>query len=102
MINLLFTHSHWDHLQGFPFFAAIYNKEKNKKTGWADILGVKKSCRKSGIGRALLSDGMHWIWNQGMDTIYLGMDAENSSALGLYTSLGYRIHEESITYRLEL
>jgi ribosomal protein S18 acetylase RimI-like enzyme len=37
-----------------------------------------------------------------MDTIYLGMDAENSRALGLYTSLGYEIHQESINYSLEL
>ncbi len=25
-INLLFTHSHWDHLLGFPFFKPIYSK----------------------------------------------------------------------------
>lgn len=24
-INLFLTHSHWDHIQGFPFFAPIYN-----------------------------------------------------------------------------
>lgn len=26
-ISLLFTHAHWDHLLGFPFFKPIYNKE---------------------------------------------------------------------------
>jgi len=25
--NMLFTHSHWDHVLGFPFFAPIYNKK---------------------------------------------------------------------------
>lgn len=25
--NMLFTHSHWDHVIGFPFFAPIYNKK---------------------------------------------------------------------------
>ena len=79
-----------------------YNKENNAKNGWANILGVNPSHRKSGIGRALLSNGMKWIYNQGMDTIYLGMDAENSKALGLYTSLGYKVHKESISYALKL
>ncbi|MGC4034457.1 MAG: MBL fold metallo-hydrolase [Chitinophagaceae bacterium] len=27
-INILFTHFHWDHIQGFPFFAPAYNKEQ--------------------------------------------------------------------------
>src|SRR6187549_2760768 len=26
-INLSFTHFHWDHIQGFPFFAPAYNPE---------------------------------------------------------------------------
>ncbi|MDD2804102.1 MAG: MBL fold metallo-hydrolase [Elusimicrobiales bacterium] len=26
-LNMLFTHSHWDHVLGFPFFAPIYNKK---------------------------------------------------------------------------
>jgi len=25
--NMLFTHSHWDHVMGFPFFAPIYSKK---------------------------------------------------------------------------
>ena len=45
---------------------------------------------------------MQWIYDQGMDTIYLGMDAENAKALDLYFSLGYKIHKESISYKLEL
>ncbi|OPX17606.1 hypothetical protein BXT86_05585 [candidate division WOR-3 bacterium 4484_100] len=28
-IDLLFTHYHWDHIQGFPFFIPIYIKETN-------------------------------------------------------------------------
>lgn len=27
-INILLSHHHWDHLQGFPFFAPIFNKDK--------------------------------------------------------------------------
>jgi len=28
-INILFTHAHWDHLAGFPFFLPIYNSNNN-------------------------------------------------------------------------
>lgn len=28
--HLLFTHAHWDHIQGFPFFAPVYVKRINK------------------------------------------------------------------------
>ncbi len=82
--------------------STVYNKENNTKVGWAIILGVNPEHRKSGIGRTLLSTGMEWLYSQGMETIYLGMDAENSKALGLYTSLGYEIEKESVNYKLDL
>ena len=28
--HILFTHSHWDHIQGFPFFAPIFIGKRNK------------------------------------------------------------------------
>src|SRR5215210_7882280 len=28
VINILFSHFHWDHIQGFPFFAPAYNKDQ--------------------------------------------------------------------------
>jgi phosphoribosyl 1,2-cyclic phosphodiesterase len=27
-INILFSHFHWDHIQGFPFFSPAYNKDQ--------------------------------------------------------------------------
>jgi len=80
----------------------VYNKENNKKDGWANILGVLPEFRKRGIARALLSESMKWIWDRKMDTIYLGMDAENAKALNLYTSLGFKIHNESVNYLRDL
>ena len=45
---------------------------------------------------------MKWILDQGMDTVYLGMDAENAKALDLYKSLGFKVDQEGITYQLDL
>lgn len=28
IVNIFFTHFHWDHIQGFPFFAPAYNKDQ--------------------------------------------------------------------------
>src|SRR6266536_41043 len=28
VINILFSHFHWDHIQGFPFFAPAYKKDQ--------------------------------------------------------------------------
>ena len=28
IINIIFSHFHWDHIQGFPFFAPAYNKDQ--------------------------------------------------------------------------
>ena len=82
--------------------AVRYNKQNNSLTGWSNILGVCKPYRRNGLGRALLSHSMRWMWDQGMRDLYLGMDAENHKALDLYLSLGYQVKQESITYELEL
>ena len=36
-INLLLTHTHWDHINGFPFFTPAYS-DKHKLTIWAGHL----------------------------------------------------------------
>ena len=80
----------------------IYNEQNGTKDGWANILGVSKEYRSKGLGRALLADGMNWVWDRGLCPIYLGMDAENSKALDLYISLGFRVNTEGITYKMDL
>lgn len=76
--------------------SAIMNKERGIATGWIDILGVRPSHRRRGIGRALLADGISWILDQGMDTVYLGAFAKNEKALDLYRSYDFSKDRESI------
>ena len=75
-----------------------YNEEHGTREGWIDLVGVLKDHRRKGLGRAMIVDGMHWLVNQGITTIRLGVDAENRLALGLYTSLGFDVAWENIVY----
>ena len=43
-INLVFSHYHWDHIQGFPFFAPVFRKETELHIfGPADEVTAKKA-----------------------------------------------------------
>lgn len=75
-----------------------FNQEKGERTGWVDILGVRPRFRRIGLGKALLSDGMRWILDRGLDTIYLGVFAKNEMALGLYRPFGFLNDTESVWY----
>jgi GNAT superfamily N-acetyltransferase len=79
-----------------------YNKFHEVKAGWIESLGVRKEHRKKGIGKALLVDGMKWLQGQGMDTLYIGVDEQNPTALDIYKSAKFEIHQESAIYGLEL
>ena len=82
--------------------SSTFNHEKGERTGWVDIIGVRPQFRRVGLGGALLSDGMRWILDRGMDTIYLGVFAKNEKALGLYRSFGFANDTESVWYRKNL
>ncbi|MEO0189955.1 MAG: MBL fold metallo-hydrolase, partial [candidate division WOR-3 bacterium] len=43
-LSLIFTHYHWDHIQGFPFFAPVYSKNTSVNIyGPDNEVGVKKA-----------------------------------------------------------
>lgn len=79
-----------------------YNRVHNCNSGWIGGFGVTKKHRRKGIGKALLVDTMKWLWDQGMDTIYLAVDETNPKALGIYKSVGFEIEQEGVTFTLEL
>ena len=79
-----------------------YNKEHNVNTGWIGAFGVLEEHRRKGVGKALLVEGMKWLQDQGMDTLYLGVAVKNPKALDLYKSVGFEMEQEGITYCLEL
>jgi len=42
VINIIFSHLHWDHIQGFPFFAPAYNKQQ---TIGLHVFGRRRAAR---------------------------------------------------------
>lgn len=79
-----------------------YNEERGVRSGWIDLLGVRRHLRGRGIGAAMVVDGMNWLRGLGYDTIFIGVDAEHEKALGLYRSLGFSVMNQSQAYHLEL
>lgn len=79
-----------------------FNAERGTRSGWICLLGVRKDLRGKGLGTAMLLDGMRWLKGLGHDTAYIGVDAENETALGLYKTLGFEVENETQVYRLDL
>ncbi|MEO8228180.1 MAG: GNAT family N-acetyltransferase [Chloroflexota bacterium] len=85
---------------------AIYptdNAAQGIQRGWLDRVSVRRPWRRRGVGRALMSAAMIELRERGMESVKLGVDAENpSGALGLYEGLGFRVDKRSAAYRKPL
>lgn len=59
--------------------------------GEADVMTIatKESARGRGLGRALIASGIDWARERGARKVHLEVDERNTSALGLYESLGF-------------
>lgn len=106
VFNILFTHFHWDHIQGFPFFAPAYNK--SQKIG----IHVMGEDRKDIDLRAIFSRQMQEDYfpigldAMGAQFIFLNL-GDDETLLGAHViaqpqhhqflggSYGFRIEDES-------
>ncbi len=79
------------------------NETRGVKEGWIGALGSRRGYRKLGLGKGMLLAGMRKLKEVGMETVILGVDAENpSGALGLYESVGFYKRSSSVAYRRTL
>jgi mycothiol synthase len=70
--------------------------------GWVGTLGVRRAWRKRGLGLALLLHSFGEFHRRGMNTIALGVDAENpTGATRLYKKAGMRVANEYVFYEKE-
>ncbi len=71
--------------------------------GEVSALGVLRSWRKRGLGRALLIRSIHALRERGMIEVILGVDTDNlTGALRLYEGVGFRTLSQDAIYRKPL
>jgi ribosomal protein S18 acetylase RimI-like enzyme len=66
--------------------------------GWIEQLAVATAARGGGLGRALLLHALADLRSQGATSLALGVQAENTTALGLYRALGFEVAREWRVY----
>ena len=104
-IFLIFTHLHWDHIQGFPFFSPLYDPEQ--KIG---IVYPKKALQTKEV-KELFAIQMRkeffpvQLENMGSDLNFIDYkDAEKMLLENGVTSFSYREHQHpggAFSYKLE-
>jgi mycothiol synthase len=74
------------------------DKETNLVSGQVEPLGVHPDWRKSGLGRAILSEGLRRLRSHGASQIYVETDNYRDAALVLYESAGFRVIRDVLVY----
>ena len=84
-------------------FALCHPHAVDSDLGWVRVLGVRRSSRGRGLGRALLLRAFAQFRHRGMRRVGLGVDGESpTGANALYESVGMRvvaqfaIHEKAV------
>lgn len=71
--------------------------------GWIKSLGVLKSHRGKGLGKALLLQEFAVCWDAGLKRVELGVDSENvTSAVALYENAGMTIANSYIAWEKKI
>ncbi len=84
-------------------FAICHPQAVDKELGWVRILGVRRSFRGRGLGRALLLHSFAEFRRQGMTRAGLGVDGESPTganklyeAAGMHVSARFAIYEKVV------
>ncbi len=89
------------------FCIVAVNDDENRRLGtcrgWIDILGVRRSYRRNGLGTALILQGLHNLHAAGLSQAVLGCDAENlTGANRIYERVGFKVDKIRIIFRKDL
>ncbi len=85
------------------YISETENKEFDRKWGYTENIGVRKTHRGKGLAKALIARSLQVVKDAGMEQAALGVDAENpSGALHLYKSMGYEEYQKWVTLRKPL
>jgi mycothiol synthase len=71
----------------------------HEELGEVYVIGVAPAWQGTGLGRALLIAGLRDLATRGLPQAMLYVDAANTSAIGLYSSLGFTHWDTDVLYR---
>ena len=64
---------------------------RSERHGYLQRLAVDPAHQRSGLGRALALDALHWMRRHGVDRAVVNTQLDNHAALELYHGLGFRL-----------
>ncbi|MHB9031959.1 MAG: GNAT family N-acetyltransferase [Anaerolineae bacterium] len=80
----------------------LSHDENEAGVGGIEMLSLHPDYRGRGLGRALLAEGIRRIRAAGYPVVDLSVNAENDTAVRLYTSSGFMSKQVLLCYRLNL
>lgn len=89
-------------LVGFNWLKRVPEAPPDRPEGEIYIIGVGDTERGRGLGRALALLGLHHLRAEGMKTCTLFVEADNTPALKLYRSLGFRTRHTHRCYTVPI
>jgi mycothiol synthase len=88
---------------GHEIAATIRNVPERNGGGYVEALGVARSWRGKGLGRALLLRTFAEFYSRGVSRVTLGVDAQSpTGATKLYESIGMTIESANVCYEKAL
>jgi len=76
------------------------NQDYHRKRGYTEDISVGRPWRRRGLAKALIAESLKELKRRGMEEAALGVDSQNETgALQLYESMGYRQVKRFSTYR---
>jgi ribosomal protein S18 acetylase RimI-like enzyme len=89
-LRVAIGHDHARPLQGY----AITGRAGPR--GYLQRLAVDPGVQRSGIGAALVVDGLRWLRRWGAKEVLVNTQVGNAGALRLYEHLGFRVQPEGL------
>jgi phosphoribosyl 1,2-cyclic phosphodiesterase len=108
IINIAFSHFHWDHIQGFPFFAPAYNPEqkigiltigrKEKVKNLKEIFTTQMQKEYFPVGLKKMGAQFKFFSYRDKETIY-GANVKSVAQYHKYRggSYGFRLEDENVS-----
>lgn len=93
-----------DALAGYlwPHFFPMHSQPEQIPRGRIHMYGIAPDFRRKGLGKKLLVLGLFHLKEKGIKKVELTVDRENTLALSLYESIGFREKAKKFWYEKEL